>query len=594
MRALSRLLLLLSLALGLLACQDEKSPAGQSGPDFGFLPDGGGPVVPEGSFLIVIVNPDSIEGRVLETVPVSAVVYSSKRFKVPNIPVRFSIEGENPGDARLSVQEATTDADGRADLDLSLGSSAGELTLRVTVPASDPIDVPVRVLPRPTGQLEVSFEGVGPARIGPIDVFVMPGTNRCPYNPTVIPFGELAKARVSGVDETTNFERQTFTAGEPVTLWARGMCGNASMRTMAAAACQDGVLIPEDGTARLTLTMVVKPLNTVGTFDVIGTYDFTDAIPGTAGEVIRRIDTLFNNTARFLIDGIQDLLEYFLGGIIAEVINWVIDQVQPMVEDFINQWILDMAPDWLLDFFTIGRDLLQIVNNLEMLSVIRFDKTGSDFTVGGTEEWIGIALYWRLNCGPDDPPDCGRNEFNMEELLRAERPLEAVFATFNARLNNFNELRMDPHDINLQYGRLILFVLNELILPAVADGAHSLAEAVINVIDCEGLGWAVTGDDGEWGGSFLGIGVEFDVDDVIGWCEGAAEWLGEAAEGILEDLAFDSVLTIEGTCDLYEDDFDLIVDRLENGHYRGWFNVDGIQGNEFQGEFRGDRRPGAR
>ena len=66
-------------------------------------------------------------------------------------------------------------------------------------------------------------------------------------------------------------------------------------------------------------------------------------------------------------------------------------------------------------------------------------------------------------------------------------------------------------------------MLNELILPAVADGAHSLGEAVINVIDCEGLGWAVTGDDGEWGGSFLGIGVEFDVDDVIGWCEGAAE-----------------------------------------------------------------------
>jgi len=277
------------------------------------------------------------------------------------------------------------------------------------------------------------------------------------------------------------------------------------------------------------------------------------------------------------------------------VIFWVIDQVQDIAEPWINDWILSVAPDWLLDFLTVGDDLLQIVTHLELIQVTRFDKTGSDFTVAGTEEWVGIALYWRLNCDEGSPPDCGRYEFNMEDLLQAEEPIEAVYATFNARATNFNQLVMDPHNINLQYGRLILFVLNNVVLPLIADGARSISEALINLIDCEGLAWSITGNDGEWGGSYLGIDVGFDVDDAIGWCEGAANLLGDTATNLLEALSFDSVLAIEGSCELQEDDMDLMVDRLENGHYRGWILVDGQRGDqEFRGTWRGDRRLGSR
>ena len=594
MNAMLRVALVLAVASLGASCQNE-APARGGAPDsglgdLGFLPDGGGPVIVEGSFLAVIVTPDVIEEHILNDVTLTVHIFSSKGFRVPGIPVKFTVEGDNPGAAGFSVQEVVTDESGKAQTVLSVGSEPTEYNVLVTAPAAEPVPVPVTVRPRPSGRLEVSLESVGPGRLIRSEVYVMPGTNRCPYNPVVIPFGELVRDTVAGVDGTTNFEGYRFVAGEPMTLWARGMVGSNTMSTWAASGCQENVVVPADGTAAVTLSMVQRPLNCVGTFDVNGQYDFTDAIPGTAGEVIRRLDDLFNNTARFMIDGIQDLLEAFLGGIIATVINWVVDQIQPMVEDWINQWILDIAPDWLLDFFQIGRDLLQIVNNLEMLSVIRFDKTGSDFQVSGTEEWVGIALYWRLNCDVDDPPDCGRHEFNMEEMLQVENPLEAVFATFNARVSNFNRLRMDPHDVNLQYGRLILFVLNELILPAVADGAHSLTEAVINVLDCEDLAWSVCGDDGEWGGEYLGVRIGFEVDDVIDWCEGAAGFLGDTVSDILGDLGFDSVLTIEGSCDLYEDNFDLIVDRLESGQYRGWFNVDGAQGEPFTGEFRGDRR----
>ncbi|MBM4318731.1 MAG: hypothetical protein FJ125_01935 [Deltaproteobacteria bacterium] len=596
-----RHLLLLALPMALFippGCQDEKAPAtGERS-----RPDGGGPVTPDQPVIppetvaVLVVVPDQVVGEVFSRQQIFANLFTSRGQRLANVPIRFAITSENPGQATLSVEEVVTDAAGQSKVELSLGSRPGELTLQVRADAAraEPIDVRVLVRDRPIGKLEVRFEGVGPARIGPLEVFVMPGTSRCPYNPVVIPFGELAKARVASLEQTTTFEDQRFIANEPVTLYARGMCGNQEMRTIAASGCQDGVLIPAGDTARVTLTMVVRPLNTVGTFDVVGSYDFTDAIPGVAGDVLERLRDFFGgNVARALIDTIQDLIEEFLGGVIAQVINWVVDQVQPLVEGFINEWFAGLAQDWpwLADFMTVGNDLLQVVTNLEILSVIRFDKTGSDFSVAGTEEWTGIALYWRLGCDRDGPPDCGRFEFDMEELLRAERPIEAVFATFNARTNNFNQLRMDPHDVNLQYGRLILFVLNELILPAVADGAHSIAEALINALDCEGLAWNVTGDDGEWEGCFLGICVGFDWDDAYGWCTSAAELVGGLAENLLEPLSFDSVLTLEGDCDLYEDDLDLMVDRLENGHYTGWFHIDGQpEEGSFQATFRGDRR----
>jgi len=181
----------------------------------------------------------------------------------------------------------------------------------------------------------------------------------------------------------------------------------------------------------------------------------------------------------------------------------------------------------------------------------------------------------------------------MDDLTGAREPLQAVYGNFQAQIHDFDRLHMDEHPINLQYGRLILFVLEELVLPTMADGAHTISEAVLNTLDCEGLAWEVCGDDGEWGGTYLGVQVGFDVDDLTGWCETAAEWLGDEATHLLDGLGVDSLITIDGSCELHEDDNDLFVDRLEMGRYRGRFHV-GEDMQPFEAEFSGVRREGTR
>ena len=590
-RAAIRAATLLALGLllaGLGSCSDE-APASGGGTDEGD-PDGGGGVRPDDFELFLVVTPEEVEGDLDEEVLVSAVLVSSRGDRVPGVPVSFELDP--PGRSRLNLAEVLTDDAGRATVELQLGSQPETLELHVTARGTDPVTVPVRVLPERTGRLEVDIEVVGPGTVGPVDIYVMSGDQRCPYNIVSEPFGELAQGRVGGPGETTRFDDVRLPANTPLTLYARGMVRGATM-TRAAGGCQEAVTVPADEIGHVTLTVVVYPLNCSGTFDVTGVYDFTSAIPGTAGEVIRRLVQLFDNTAGFLIDSILDLLRLFFSEAIVSVIEWIVGGVREPIEIWINDWIATDAPQWLRDFQELGRDLTQVVSHLTVLSTVRFDKTGSDFMVGGTEEWDGLILYWRRGCAPDSPPDCGAYEFSMDDLTGAREPLQAVYGTFQAQLHDFDRLHMDEHPVNLQYGRLILFVLEELVLPALADGAHSISEAVLNTLDCEGLAWEVCGDDGEWGGTYLGVQVGFDVDDLIGWCETASEWLGDEATHLLDGLGVDSLITVEASCELHEDDNDLFVDRLENGRYEGRFHVsEDVQ--PFEGEFSGTRREGTR
>jgi len=570
-------------------CSDE-APASQAGGGGGDEdPDGGG-VRPDDFELFLVVTPEEIEGTLGSEQTVTVVLLSSRGDRVPGVPVSFELTP--PGQSRLSIGEVLTDDSGRADVELQLGQQPETLELLVEARGADVVSVPVRVIPERTGRLEVDVEVVGPGEVGPVDIYVMSGEHRCPYNIVSEPFGELARARIGGPGETTRFDDTQLPSNTPLTLYARGMVRGSTL-TRAAGGCLEGVRVPADEIGQVTLSLVVYPLNCSGTFDVTGVYDFTNAIPGTAGEVIRRLVQLFENTAGFLIDSILDLLRLFFSDVIVSVIEFIVGGVREPIEIWINDWIATDAPQWLRDFQDLGRDLTQVVSHLTVLSTLRFDKTGSDFMVGGTEEWNGLILYWRRGCAADSPPDCGAHEFSMDDLTGAREPLQAVYGNFQAQIHDFDRLHMDEHPINLQYGRLILFVLEELVLPTMADGAHTISEAVLNTLDCEGLAWEVCGDDGEWGGTYLGVQVGFDVDDLTGWCETAAEWLGDEATHLLDGLGVDSLITIDGSCELHEDDNDLFVDRLEMGRYRGRFHV-GEDMQPFEAEFSGVRREGTR
>ena len=80
--------------------------------------------------------------------------------------------------------------------------------------------------------------------------------------------------------------------------------------------------------------------------------------------------------------------------------------------------------------------------------------------------------------------DCGRYAFTMNQLAEGANGINLVFGQFDGRVHSYNQGIINSHNMDLQYGRLILFVLNYIIMPRFADGATSLSEGLLNLANC--------------------------------------------------------------------------------------------------------------
>src|SRR5699024_2775888 len=122
-----------------------------------------------------------------------------------------------------------------------------------------------------------------------------------------------------------------------------------------------------------------------------------------------------------------------------------------------------------------GRDLRDVVANLEVHSVLTISDVSMKYDLQGRDNWLGVTLYWRWNCDQNSPPDCGAINLVADSEGRLGE-LGLLSSEWTGRLGSYNQLQIDRHPINLRYGRLIIYVLNEVILPRITnDNAHSMS-----------------------------------------------------------------------------------------------------------------------
>lgn len=260
----------------------------------------------------------------------------------------------------------------------------------------------------------------------------------------------------------------------------------------------------------------------------------------------------------------------FLGGLIAGAVDFFLDvfQLDDRIEDAINGFIEGV--DFLSRVRQAGLDLRDMVTRLEVISTLTIGKLGSDYEVYGADDWRGLAVYWRWNCEEGAPDDCGR----IELALDADSSLGVVYGEWTGQVGAYNQLQIRPHSISLRYGQLILYLLNEVILPFLTDGnAHSMVDAILYWINCNGLARAVTGSDGE-------ICAPADIvcirdDQIEGVCDSVIRTVFRFVEVLLGNLEVDSVIELSGQGKLVERDGDLLIDDIIEGEYDGWVNFDG-------------------
>lgn len=485
-----------------------------------------------------------------------------------------------PPCGRIMAKEVNTDNTGTISVTFEAGSKGPQRYLiQMSGEQANPETVEVEVSPIPTGNLKVKFNYSGEVALHDIHVRLTKGYKSCMQFAPTNPWGSdiVWDKVVGGVSSSPTVEALDLSPTYQVWATALGPTGH-----LAGAGCIDAVhILPSDqGATEVTLNLFLLTLNPAGTYDTINNFDFTDAIPeGQVGSIINLIIDVFTDPGKVIIDLIKQLVYQYVG-------TWVTDIVFGLFEDalgdLVTDWLLNNSPDFIQDFFVIGQDLIQIVTNLEIQSKLKMSKLGSDYSVLGQQSWIGINLYWKLGCDKDDPnyAECGKHPFSMEDLETGDFPMDLIAGEYTAMISNYDRLTIDTHKIELNYGKLILFVINKMLLPAISN-FNSLTDLLYSIIDCAAIADGFVGD-------ILGnIGI--DKAQFESFCNNAETMLLGPIEGMIGGLALDSRLRVHGKCRLLDENDDLNVDKLTDGQWWGYIEIDNEQGNEFQGTFHGER-----
>lgn len=592
---------LILLALSLVGCEPpsaappertiyvQVNPGGDGGlppltdDDGGFVPD------PEYPHILVISGDAERTMNVEARIELGVLLLDNTGAPVPEAYIYFDVPDQSAA-SRITARRVTTDETGYGHIEIQAGPRIEDVTVVARGESSREVSFTVHVLELPTGGLEVVTDYAGPIEIGATEIYLVESPAWCDAPVYLYPPEDiLLSATTSAPGDATVFDNLLSGTRLAVVIRAR----TAEGRILAGGGCVNDVDVPPLDIKRVQVPIFLLPLETAGTYELSNRFDFTDAVPGVLGEVIEGLVQFFGagtherEIASVIFDVVEQLAREAagtLGGIAVELVRgWVEDDLN----EIINNYIEYDGPDWLRDFFQIGRDLMQVVADLEVISRMRLSKVRSDGTFEGSESWIGLGFRWSYPCGENNPdPECGHYTFTMEEVASGLEGVDLVFGQFNGRVHSYDRMIINSHTLDLQYGRLILFVLNHLILPEVADGADNITDALLNLANCSGFANRLTrGQDAlELGGFRIAS-----RDSIEGWCTTVMSVAGDAARAILGRLRIDTRLTLSGDALLLEDTNDLRVDALVEGVWRGQIRTGDNQGPLFEGAFEGLR-----
>ena len=605
-------LVLLALFLGPLSCASEDD--GEGGNPFGdavvYLPGGGAPgtpgYVPENSagddkpqgsesgdegYQFPTYGVDGLEIIFLHDVTKPLTVEAGSDIEILTKVIDYSTGGPAggialswsiidaigfgaPGDAELGQSYTYTDDEGQSSADFFANLTPDVLyVVEVVTDGGTAKTIEVEVVNVPLGDLKVAMEYEGPIQLNSIRVQLLPGDFKCStFNPVAPPQVNLGEKTVLNTESKPTFT--DLNANQKVTVVAVAKGPNG---TLAGAGCEAAIFIEADSNNEIVLELYVLTLNPAGVYDAENAFNLMGSIPGQLGDVLDTLTTLFYDPGAFLVDQIKNLVKQAIGGLLTDLIFGLFED---QLADIITDWVLNDSPDWLQDFFTIGQDIFQVVANLQLTGDLKISKLVSDYYIQGQTTFTGITFTWKLNCDKNAPDydECGLYPFSLEDIDDENFPLDLLEGQWTGTIVSYDELKIDPHNIGLNYGKLILFVFNNLILQELT-GQNTLVGAAVEIIGCDGIADGL---------SSLGI----DEDDIYDACVGAVTLLMLPLESYLLGLETDSLVKLSGTAEMRDEDSDLIVDTIIDGVWDGQIIYNGASTSPFSGTWEAIRYEG--
>lgn len=286
------------------------------------------------------------------------------------------------------------------------------------------------------------------------------------------------------------------------------------------------------------------PTNAAGTYQLQSKLDLAASVPGTAGVVVNKIIEI--------TDGPDDPTRWILDQAIAAMpsgyLKSALQSVEPFVAGYLNDRLLDLAPDFVPVALQLAQELGQMTKSFglnERLVVTgapgayasELAVIGAHFTVGGAESDHAFA------------------DHGLPEAAAS-----AVGVTLAA-----GKLSIGEHHVALSYGQLLRLGLDAAIVPMLEPSAHSLSELFAAKVNCALIGQAIAAAVGLGGASTYAAAC------TAGLNRGADFVYGKLAA--IDGTALDLGLT--GAARAIDKDRDGSLDTLAAGAWTGTVSYGG-------------------
>jgi hypothetical protein len=331
-----------------------------------------------------------------------------------------------------------------------------------------------------------------------------------------------------------------------VHIWVTGgASGEASFNVEASA--QYATAVDWNVAVKTSISPPPGPLQVIGTYQLESEFNLVSGIPGTAGDVVRAVIAMTddpNDPSSWLLDQIAGT---------GSTAKSALDTVRPALDSILNGLIAQASGDIVID-------------GVHLDIVAFFKKIGNDF--GDASQKFGLKSTFQIYAGPGSTLlakhtitgvffkiDGKRTDKTLAELDMDNIVVDKVPVTMVSE----SQITIGDHDIGLDYGALITFALDNIIIPAIDSTAGSVRELLLDVVPCD--------DVGSWIADNTGIGSEGVWSSL---CQTAIAAGASYLEGKLGELGGQATdFKIHGTARPVDSNTDRKVDSFVGGLWEG-------------------------
>jgi hypothetical protein len=207
------------------------------------------------------------------------------------------------------------------------------------------------------------------------------------------------------------------------------------------------------------------PTTPEGKFAVTSDFDLATNAPGTAGQV-----------ARYFIDATDDpddptrfIVQQLINALPDGAFKNAVSSAAPFVTGYLNDKLLEVAPDLLVKVIDAGDKLGQITHHFGTIETL-------DVRAGGMATKTVSGLHFTV--------DKVALDFAFKDFGLPETTIDNLQVT----LDQTGKLTIAEHKVGLKYGQVLKIAIDQAVIPFIDPSAANVGDLLHHAVDCEAVG----------------------------------------------------------------------------------------------------------